>query len=129
MPPAAELFRSPPEALLMAKLKLNGDRLIRLPIVDTKANYLDGFWQWVQLLAADDYQGALEALHWPDGTSWTPEKSYRDMRLAYLNLIGSYLTAAAQMNMAVGKEVCYESPRSFVPPAGAAGVGQRLRQI
>lgn len=33
------------------------------------------------------------------------EKSYRDTRLAYLNLLGSYLTAAAQMNMAVGKEV------------------------
>jgi hypothetical protein len=26
-------------------------------------------------------------------------------RLAYLNLIGSYLTAAAQMNMAAGREV------------------------
>jgi outer membrane protein, heavy metal efflux system len=33
------------------------------------------------------------------------EKSYRDVRLAYLNLIGSYLTAAAQINMAVGREV------------------------
>lgn len=33
------------------------------------------------------------------------EKSYRDTRLAYLNLIGAYLTAAAQMNMAVGQEV------------------------
>jgi len=33
------------------------------------------------------------------------EKAYRDTRLAYLNLIGSYLTAAAQMNMAVGLEV------------------------
>jgi cobalt-zinc-cadmium efflux system outer membrane protein len=33
------------------------------------------------------------------------EKNYRDNRLAYLNLIGSYLTAAAQMNMAVGREV------------------------
>jgi cobalt-zinc-cadmium efflux system outer membrane protein len=33
------------------------------------------------------------------------EKSYRDVRLAYLNLIGSYLTTAAQMNMAVGREV------------------------
>jgi cobalt-zinc-cadmium efflux system outer membrane protein len=33
------------------------------------------------------------------------EKSYRDVRLAYINLIGSYLTAAAQMNMAVGREV------------------------
>jgi cobalt-zinc-cadmium efflux system outer membrane protein len=33
------------------------------------------------------------------------EKSYRDTRLAYLNLVGSYLTAAAQMNMAAGREV------------------------
>jgi outer membrane protein, heavy metal efflux system len=33
------------------------------------------------------------------------EKSYRDTRLSYLNLIGSYMTAAAQMNMAVGREV------------------------
>ena len=33
------------------------------------------------------------------------EKAYRDTRLAYLNLLGSYLTAAAQMNMAVGREV------------------------
>lgn len=33
------------------------------------------------------------------------QKSYRDTRVAYLNLIGSYLSAAAQMNMAVGREV------------------------
>lgn len=33
------------------------------------------------------------------------EKSYRDVRLAYLNLIGSYLAAAAQMDMAVGRNV------------------------
>lgn len=33
------------------------------------------------------------------------EKAYRDTRLAYLNLIGAYLTAAAQMNMAAGREV------------------------
>lgn len=33
------------------------------------------------------------------------EKANRDTRLAYLNLIGSYQTAAAQMNMAVGREV------------------------
>jgi outer membrane protein, heavy metal efflux system len=33
------------------------------------------------------------------------EKAYRDARLAYLNLIGSYLAAAAQMNQAVGREV------------------------
>jgi len=33
------------------------------------------------------------------------EKAYRDTRLTNLNLIGSYLIAAAQMNMAVGREV------------------------
>jgi outer membrane protein, heavy metal efflux system len=33
------------------------------------------------------------------------EKSYRDTRLAYLNLIGSYMTAASQMNLAIGREV------------------------
>jgi cobalt-zinc-cadmium efflux system outer membrane protein len=33
------------------------------------------------------------------------EKSFRDTQLAYLNLIGSYLTAAAQMNMAAGREI------------------------
>jgi cobalt-zinc-cadmium efflux system outer membrane protein len=33
------------------------------------------------------------------------EKAYRDSRLAYLNLIGSWLTAANQMNLAVGREV------------------------
>lgn len=55
-------------------LKLNGDRLIRLPLVDTKANYIEGFWRWVELLAADDYTGALEALYWPTAsTTWTPE--------------------------------------------------------
>ncbi|MBV8830834.1 MAG: TolC family protein [Acidobacteriaceae bacterium] len=33
------------------------------------------------------------------------EKAFRDTRLAYINLVGSYLVAAAQMNMAVGEEV------------------------
>jgi cobalt-zinc-cadmium efflux system outer membrane protein len=33
------------------------------------------------------------------------EKAYRDTQLSYLTLIGSYLTAAAQMNMAVDQEV------------------------
>jgi outer membrane protein, heavy metal efflux system len=33
------------------------------------------------------------------------EKAYRDTRLAYINLVGSYLVAAAQMNMAAGQEV------------------------
>ena len=47
--------------------------LILLPQVDSKSSYLDGFWRWVALLADDDYQRALHALHWPRGTTWTPE--------------------------------------------------------
>jgi outer membrane protein, heavy metal efflux system len=33
------------------------------------------------------------------------QRDYRSVRLAYLNLIGSYLTAAAQLNFSVGREV------------------------
>ena len=33
------------------------------------------------------------------------ETEYRNVQLNYVNLIGSYLTAAAQLNMAVGREV------------------------
>lgn len=33
------------------------------------------------------------------------ESDYRNVQLNYVNLIGSYLTAAAQVNMAVGREV------------------------
>jgi outer membrane protein, heavy metal efflux system len=33
------------------------------------------------------------------------QQDYRSVRLNYLNLIGSYLTASAQMNLAVGREV------------------------
>jgi cobalt-zinc-cadmium efflux system outer membrane protein len=33
------------------------------------------------------------------------QRDYRQVQLAYINLIGAYLTAAGQMNMAVGREV------------------------
>ena len=33
------------------------------------------------------------------------ESDYRSVQLNYVNLVGSYLTAAAQLNQAVGKEV------------------------
>lgn len=45
-------------------------------------------------------QGGASLLDYLDA-----EKAYRDTRLAYLNLIGAYLTAAGQMNLAVGREV------------------------
>ena len=53
-------------------MELNGEHLIRLPREHSKRNYLDGFWRWVSILAEGDYQRALEALHWPEGTTWTP---------------------------------------------------------
>jgi hypothetical protein len=46
-------------------------RLIQLPILDSKQNYLEGFWQWVHRLEQDDYEGALEGLYWPQASSWT----------------------------------------------------------
>jgi cobalt-zinc-cadmium efflux system outer membrane protein len=33
------------------------------------------------------------------------QSDYRNVQLGYLNLIGSYLTAAANLNMSVGREV------------------------
>jgi cobalt-zinc-cadmium efflux system outer membrane protein len=33
------------------------------------------------------------------------QADYRSVQLAYLNLVGSYLVAASQLNMAVGREV------------------------
>jgi cobalt-zinc-cadmium efflux system outer membrane protein len=33
------------------------------------------------------------------------QQDYRSIELNYLNLIGSYLTAASQLNLAVGREV------------------------
>ena len=33
------------------------------------------------------------------------ESEYRAVELNYVNLVGAYLTAAAQLNQAVGKEV------------------------
>ena len=33
------------------------------------------------------------------------QQDYRSTQLNYLNLVGSYLTAAAQVNMSVGQEV------------------------
>ena len=33
------------------------------------------------------------------------KNDYRSVQLDYVNLVGSYLTAAAQLNMAVGREV------------------------
>lgn len=65
-----------------------------------KATYLSLATETRDMIAYSYKNGAASLLDYLDA-----EKAYRDMRLAYLNLIGSYLTAAAQMNMAVGSEV------------------------
>jgi len=41
----------------------------------------------------------------PCSTSCKHKQDYRSIELNYLNLIGSYLTAASQLNLAVGREV------------------------
>ena len=48
--------------------------MIRLPKEDTKVNYLGGFWQWIELLANDNYDAALDALYWAKPTTWTAAK-------------------------------------------------------
>lgn len=45
--------------------------MIRFPIEDSKTNYLAAFWQWIALLEADDYDGAVKALYWDMPTTWT----------------------------------------------------------
>jgi len=45
-------------------------------------------------------KGAASLLDYLDA-----QKAFRDTRQAYLNLVGAYLTAAAQLNLAVGQEV------------------------
>jgi hypothetical protein len=54
-------------------VSVRSERLILLPPVDSKENYLNGFWKWVEFLATDNYQGALDGLHWPRGTTLTAE--------------------------------------------------------
>jgi hypothetical protein len=55
-------------------VQLNGQNLILLPIEDTKANYLSGFWRWVDYLASDNYELAIESLYWTQPPAWTPDK-------------------------------------------------------
>jgi cobalt-zinc-cadmium efflux system outer membrane protein len=65
-----------------------------------KARYLKLASQVRERVAFAYLNGGASLLDYLDA-----EKSYRDTRLAYLNLVGTYLTAVAQMNMAAGREV------------------------
>jgi outer membrane protein, heavy metal efflux system len=65
-----------------------------------KAKYLQLATQVRDRVAFAFQNGGASLLDYLDA-----EKAYRDTRLAYVNLIGSYLSAAAQMDMAAGREV------------------------
>lgn len=48
------------------------DALIRLPRVDTRESYLEGFWRLVERLAAGRYEDAVAGLVWPGGKPFDP---------------------------------------------------------
>lgn len=54
-------------------MQLNSRNLIRLPIENSRADFINGFWQWVALLANNDYQHAADALFCSNGEPWTPD--------------------------------------------------------
>ena len=49
------------------------DALIRLPLVDTRETFLDGFWRFVALLAEGRYDAALAGLVWRSGRAPDPD--------------------------------------------------------
>jgi outer membrane protein, heavy metal efflux system len=65
-----------------------------------KANYLDVSASVRETVQFAYNRGGATLIDYLDA-----EKSYRDVRLAYLNLVGAFLTAGGQLNMAVGHEV------------------------
>jgi cobalt-zinc-cadmium efflux system outer membrane protein len=65
-----------------------------------KTNYLPQAESVRETVAFSYQNGAASLLDFLDA-----QKAYRDIRLSYLNLIGSYLTAASQLNLAAGREV------------------------
>jgi outer membrane protein, heavy metal efflux system len=76
---------------------LSSDLILLRPY---KANYLQQA-AWVRETARLSYEhGGASLLDF-----LSAESDYRNIQLSYLNLIGAYLTSAAQLNFAVGREV------------------------
>ena len=65
-----------------------------------KSRYLQQAVRVRDTIAFSYQHGAASLLDFLDA-----EKEYRDVRLNYLNLMATYLNAAAQLNLAVGREV------------------------
>src|SRR5262245_5309142 len=59
-----------------SSLQINGPNLIRLPCENTNRTFLDGFWKWVEILAAGNYVQAIESLYW-EREPWKPEEHER----------------------------------------------------
>jgi len=77
--------------------QVNSDLVLLRPY---KANYLQEATQVRDTIRYSYEHGGASLLDFLNAAS-----DYRNVQLSYLNLIGSYLTAAAQLNMAVGQEV------------------------
>jgi cobalt-zinc-cadmium efflux system outer membrane protein len=69
-------------------------------LVTYKANYLQRALQVRDTVLFSYRNGGASLLDFIQA-----QQDYRSVRVNYLNLIGSYLTSAAQMNLAVGREV------------------------
>jgi outer membrane protein, heavy metal efflux system len=65
-----------------------------------QTDYLDQASAARDIISFSYQRGGASLLDFLSATS-----DYRAVRVAYLNLVGSYLTAAAQLNMAVGRDV------------------------
>jgi outer membrane protein, heavy metal efflux system len=80
-----------------AYAQVNSDLILLRPY---KAKYLQEATRVRDTIRFSYEQGGASLLDFLNA-----ESDYRSVQLSYLNLIGSYLTAAAQLNMAVGREV------------------------
>jgi cobalt-zinc-cadmium efflux system outer membrane protein len=65
-----------------------------------KATYLDEAVSVRDTVSYSYQQGGASLLDFLQA-----QQEYRSVRVNYLNLVGSYLTAAAQLNLAIGREV------------------------
>lgn len=59
-------------------LQINGPNLIRLPCENSNQNFLNGFWQWVEILTLGNYKLAVESLYW-ERKPWGPEDLERQI--------------------------------------------------
>jgi cobalt-zinc-cadmium efflux system outer membrane protein len=73
---------------------------VRVLLRPYRQKYLGESQQIRELISFSFSQGGASLLEFLDA-----QKSYRDTQLAYRNLVGSYLSALAQLSLAVGQEV------------------------